>query len=1006
VAVQAGRAELPVVPTLVKNFSRDLVNQMAGPAQRAATTTGRDAGRQFGRTFERAGDDGARRFGVRFNKRLGSGFSASTKIASVAAGAIGGAFAAVQIGGFLKGAIDEAREAAKVGRQTAAVIKATGGVAKVSARDVDKLADRLSALVGVDDEIIATGANMLLTFKGVRNEVGKGNNIFDRASVAALDMTAAMGKGVITQEGLQGSTIRLGKALNDPIKGMTALTRVGVTFTDAQKKQITALVEAGDKMGAQKIILDELASEFGGAAKAAADPWQKVGVAFDNVKEDIGTVLLPALQSAAGFITDKLIPGVKGFAEKHGPAFREMFSRIHHMASTFFKGLRDNLEPQLARIRIAWDENRDSLLQLVGAFKTGADASSAGADSAKTFGDAMVGVLEGAGKAARFLDQLGDVLNTTNEIFQTTGADIHNKFIVPVIADMSALVLKALKGNRQIIAGAATVAEALHLPMAAGLRKAEQRMSAFIDSQQADIDSATAAARAYARRVPGGSESKFGQSLRAAERQMSGFRGSFNANIGALRGKKITIPIKGTFQPPSGKFGSLHAIVGATGGLVTPTAIVHRADGGPIRMGTGPTADDVPAMLSKGEYVINAKATRKHRGLVEAINRDGLPGFARGGQVDVDVLTPKMGRFAARIQRIIDTIGSRTAALLERRLRIFVGGVGKAAVTRFIRSVDPLPYIWGGVGPRGYDCSGLVGEVLNRHKGLPSYRRRFTTASIRAGQYGLKPGLGGVLDIGVTAGTGHMAGRYGGKRGLGFEAESTRTGIKIGAAASTPESFARKFHLAEGGPVDADGVSFAKGGYLNPGSFRYAKHLLQRIRSRARIGEDFTWRGMPRSYGRWNDHVLDRVIPLLRGGYDFPEDLREISHVLGSLIHRSAYRHRHRLAEGGPVVAQKLDALARAGLLDVGGDPGKLRINGQTFDRGGTLSPGLNLLANRTGRPEPLVPAGQGGITVNVTVNGAVGSPREIARVLAPTIRQEIKEAQRRSGVPAREQVR
>ena len=30
----------------------------------------------------------------------------------------------------------------------------------------------------------------------------------------------------------------LGKALNDPVKGITALGRAGVTFTDEQKKQI------------------------------------------------------------------------------------------------------------------------------------------------------------------------------------------------------------------------------------------------------------------------------------------------------------------------------------------------------------------------------------------------------------------------------------------------------------------------------------------------------------------------------------------------------------------------------------------------------------------------------------------------------------------------------------------------------------------------------------------------------------------------------------------------
>src|SRR5262245_16361448 len=168
------------------------------------------------------------------------------------AGVTGGAFAAVQVGGFLKDAIDEAREAAKVGRQTAAVIKATGGVAKVSARDVDRLATALSNKVGVDDEVITAGENMLLTFKGVRNEAGKQNDIFNQATKVALDMTAALNQGEVSQSGLEQSTVRLGKALQDPIKGVTALTKVGVTFTDAQKEQIKTLVEAGDTMSAQK----------------------------------------------------------------------------------------------------------------------------------------------------------------------------------------------------------------------------------------------------------------------------------------------------------------------------------------------------------------------------------------------------------------------------------------------------------------------------------------------------------------------------------------------------------------------------------------------------------------------------------------------------------------------------------------------------------------------------------------------------------------------------------
>jgi hypothetical protein len=270
---------------------------------------------------------------------------------------IGAAFAGLAIGGFLKAAIDEARDAQKVSRQTAAVIKATGGVAKVTAKDVDRLSNSLMRKVGVDDEVIATGLNMMLTFRGVRNEAGKGNDIFNQSAAAALDMTAAMNKGVITQEGLQSSTIRLGRALNDPIKGMTALTRVGVTFTQKQKDQVKALVEAGDKMGAQKVILAELKSEFGGAAAAAADPWQRFSVLMGNIKERIGLILLPALTGVFGFLTGTLIPGIERFVrrlrEAVGPAISTLTDDIQVRFDAFkidFATFKDKLVRGIKRL--------------------------------------------------------------------------------------------------------------------------------------------------------------------------------------------------------------------------------------------------------------------------------------------------------------------------------------------------------------------------------------------------------------------------------------------------------------------------------------------------------------------------------------------------------------------------------------------------------------------------------------------------------------------------------
>ena len=149
-AVSAGTAALQVVPTLTKTFSKDLVNQMAGPAVRGSDKAGKEHGRRFGTSFS-----GGLRAGIGPVRGILRGMGPQ----------LAAAFGGAAIVGAIKSVTDEAREAAKVGRQTQAVLKATGGVANVSARDVDRLAGALMRKVAVDDEVVATGANMLLTFQ-------------------------------------------------------------------------------------------------------------------------------------------------------------------------------------------------------------------------------------------------------------------------------------------------------------------------------------------------------------------------------------------------------------------------------------------------------------------------------------------------------------------------------------------------------------------------------------------------------------------------------------------------------------------------------------------------------------------------------------------------------------------------------------------------------------------------------------------------------------------------
>lgn len=250
---------------------------------------------------EKQADKSGKAAGSKFSSGMGGAFKGL-------AGMFAGAMAGLAVKNFLGDALAEARESQKVGALTASIIKSTGGAAKISAGQIGSLADSISRKTGVDDEAIQTGANLLLTFKNVRNEAGKGSDVFNRATAAALDLSKA-GFGSV-----DGAAKMLGKALNDPIKGITALGRAGVTFTDEQKKQIKTLTESGNVLGAQKIIMAEVESQVGGAAAATATAGEKARVTFDNLKESAGTYLLPIVDDLATKFTEL----VDGFQKGEG----------------------------------------------------------------------------------------------------------------------------------------------------------------------------------------------------------------------------------------------------------------------------------------------------------------------------------------------------------------------------------------------------------------------------------------------------------------------------------------------------------------------------------------------------------------------------------------------------------------------------------------------------------------------------------------------------------------
>lgn len=152
--------------------------------------------------------------------------------------------------------------------RTQALIESTGAAAGFTAQQLQEQAEALAlnTLTGVKN--VQKAQSVLLTFNRVSGDV------FKEAITLSQDL-AETGFGSI-----ESNAVQLGKALQDPITGITALTRVGITFNDAQKEQIRLAQQSGDTLKAQGVIIQAVAGQVGGAG---------AGVAKDSLAGKIDT---------------------------------------------------------------------------------------------------------------------------------------------------------------------------------------------------------------------------------------------------------------------------------------------------------------------------------------------------------------------------------------------------------------------------------------------------------------------------------------------------------------------------------------------------------------------------------------------------------------------------------------------------------------------------------------------------------------------------------------------
>lgn len=193
-------------------------------------------------------------------------------------------------------------EAEKAQAKLQAVLRATGHAAGFSSAQLGAMADELEDTTLFDGEQLKNAAAVLATFRNVQGQVYR-------------DAVRGMADLAATMDGdLKDAALQLGKALNDPLKGITALNRAGVTFNAEQERTIRKLVATGNIAGAQRIILQELANQVGGVAgsqrtglvgafKEAGDAWDDLIKKIGNAQEsDVGKMLELMFRGAARWL--------------------------------------------------------------------------------------------------------------------------------------------------------------------------------------------------------------------------------------------------------------------------------------------------------------------------------------------------------------------------------------------------------------------------------------------------------------------------------------------------------------------------------------------------------------------------------------------------------------------------------------------------------------------------------------------------------------------------------
>lgn len=232
------------------------------------------------------------------NQLEGSVGSARSALGSLTGmlGTLGVGFAIFKGAAFVHDGVEAFHKIEQSMAQVEAGLHSTGGAAGMTKESISDMAKEMSSRMKFGRADILDMQAQMLTFGGITKEnfPAIGDAIANVATKIGMD--------------LHGMSIQFGKAMDNPADGIKKLMRQGVMFSQQQEDAIDKLVEKGNIVGAQQIMLAEIANKYGGASKAAfdADPLSRFNKEMGSIKVGVGELATDLLK--------KLVPALEWFS--------------------------------------------------------------------------------------------------------------------------------------------------------------------------------------------------------------------------------------------------------------------------------------------------------------------------------------------------------------------------------------------------------------------------------------------------------------------------------------------------------------------------------------------------------------------------------------------------------------------------------------------------------------------------------------------------------------------